>query len=117
MTENETPVWQLAERWTKEAKDRIAGRANFEQYVGRKSTKPIQPIEVDARDLLRVLTEAAEFKERVESVLRSVNAYADRDGCSEDEREVFADVAIWLTKALHPEAVASAFATTEGDTP
>lgn len=112
MTENETPVTALREKWTREAQARIAGREAFERTRG-KSTKPLAPIEVDPRDLLRVLTDTAELTARVEAVLQTVNAHATSEDQSPDEQDAFGDVAIWLTKALHPDAFTNLFSTDE----
>lgn len=47
------PTWRIKERLIEQAESSIEARASFEKHV-RRSTKPLL-IEVDPRDLLRVL--------------------------------------------------------------
>lgn len=53
------PTWQLREELVRRAKELIEGRARFERDV-RPATKPLPKIEVDPRDLLRLLGEGGD---------------------------------------------------------
>lgn len=45
-------------RLTRQARESIEGRAAFERRVGRKSGKPLKPVEVDPRVLLALIARA-----------------------------------------------------------
>jgi len=68
MEERESvPVWRLREGLRRRANEIIRGRAGFEQHVGRPSEKPLPSVDVDPRDLLRLLDaldECEHFKEQ-----------------------------------------------------
>lgn len=51
------PTWRIREELARRAEEIIDGRARFEREV-RRATKPLQPVEVDAHELLQLLNES-----------------------------------------------------------
>lgn len=51
----EVPTWRLRERLRRTATEHIEGRKNFERHTGRVSTKPLKRIDLDPREVLRLL--------------------------------------------------------------
>lgn len=55
MAYTEIPTWRLRENLRRTATERIEGRRNFEQHVGRTSTKPLTKVDLDPREVLQLL--------------------------------------------------------------
>jgi hypothetical protein len=55
MSYTEIPTWRLREELRRTATQSIEGRRNFEQHVGRASTKPLTKVHLDPREVLQLL--------------------------------------------------------------
>lgn len=63
-TDTQTSLWKLREELFCRAQGRVEARQRFEEHEGRKSTKPLT-IDVDARDLLRLLDALSDAQEAI----------------------------------------------------
>ena len=58
MTDSRIPTWRLREELRRKAEEVIEGRTAFENHAGRMSTKPLQRIELDPREVLQLLDDS-----------------------------------------------------------
>lgn len=64
MDEQRVPTWRLREELRRRANEIVEGRASFERHTGRLSTKPLQRIDLDPREVLQLLDALDEAERR-----------------------------------------------------